>query len=158
MGQFIFVSFGLLVGFLSLSGTDTPFECPSDWSTYRQYCYKFFQRKMNWADAERFCSEQATGGHLVSIESEGETSFVAQLLGQNKDISEMKIWIGLRVENKEQQCSSKWSDGSSLSYENLVGRNVKKCFALKGQLGFVQWVNVHCGEQHAFMCKFIRPR
>nr|AAB36081.1 platelet glycoprotein Ib-binding protein alpha chain, GPIb-BP alpha chain {N-terminal} [Bothrops jararaca, venom, Peptide Partial, 42 aa] [Bothrops jararaca] len=42
---------------------DTPFECPSDWSTHRQYCYKFFQQKESWDDrseydAERFCSEQ----------------------------------------------------------------------------------------------------
>uniref|UniRef100_A0A1L8D619 BATXCTL35 n=1 Tax=Bothrops atrox TaxID=8725 RepID=A0A1L8D619_BOTAT len=163
MGRFIFVSFGLLVVFLSLSGTDTPFECPSDWSTHRQYCYKFFQQKkswhdMNWDDAERFCSEQAKGGHLVSIESDEEASFVAQLVAPKIQEFTYYVWIGLRAQGRGQQCTSKWSDGSCVCYENLVRRNVKKCFALGKKLGFVQWVNIDCVERNPFVCKFIRPR
>uniref|UniRef100_A0A1L8D636 BATXCTL37 n=1 Tax=Bothrops atrox TaxID=8725 RepID=A0A1L8D636_BOTAT len=158
MGRFIFMSFGLLVVFLSLSGTDTPFECPSDWSTHRQYCYKFFQQKMKWADAERFCSEQAKGGHLVSIESDEETSFLAQLVVPKIQEFTYYVWIGLRAQGKGQQCSSKWSDYSSVSYENMVVPYVKKCFALGKNLGFVQWVNIDCVKKNPFVCKFIRPR
>nr|Q9PSM6.1 RecName: Full=Snaclec GPIB-binding protein subunit alpha; Short=GPIb-BP subunit alpha [Bothrops jararaca]AAB47092.1 platelet glycoprotein Ib-binding protein alpha subunit, GPIb-BP alpha subunit [Bothrops jararaca, venom, Peptide, 142 aa] [Bothrops jararaca] len=142
---------------------DTPFECPSDWSTHRQYCYKFFQQKESWDDrseydAERFCSEQAKGGHLVSIESDEEADFVAQLVAPNIGKSKYYVWIGLRIENKKQQCSSKWSDYSSVSYENLVRGNVKKCFALEKKQGFRKWVNIDCVEGNPFVCKFIRPR
>uniref|UniRef100_A0A1L8D6B3 BATXCTL41 n=1 Tax=Bothrops atrox TaxID=8725 RepID=A0A1L8D6B3_BOTAT len=156
MGRFIFVSFGLLVGFLSLSGTAA--DCPSGWSSYEGNCYKFFQQKMNWADAERFCSEQAKGGHLVSIKIYSrETDFVGDLVTKNIQSSDLYVWIGLRVENKEQQCSSKWSDGSSVSYENVVGRTVKKCFALEKDLGFVLWINLYCAQKNPFVCKSPPP-
>ncbi|KAG5858197.1 snake venom C-type Lectin precursor [Bothrops jararaca] len=151
MGRFIFVSFGLLVVFLSLSGTAA--DCPSDWSSYEGHCYKFFQQKMNWADAERFCSEQAKGGHLVSIESDEEADFVAQLVAQNIRKSKYYVWIGLRIENKKQQCSSKWSDYSSVSYENMVRGNVKKCFALEKKQGFRKWSNLYCEQQIPFVCE-----
>uniref|UniRef100_A0A6B2FD68 C-type lectin domain-containing protein n=1 Tax=Bothriechis nubestris TaxID=1766655 RepID=A0A6B2FD68_9SAUR len=158
MGRFIFVSFGLLVVAVSLSGTEDGFECPSDWSTYRQYCYKFFQRKMNWPAAEEFCSEQAKGGHLVSIESSEEADFVAQLVAENIKKTNDYVWIGLKVENGGQQCSSKWSDGSSVSYENVVRPYSKMCLAMKEEAGFRTWHNVYCGNKHVFMCKFLRPR
>uniref|UniRef100_A0A1L8D6E0 BATXCTL48 n=1 Tax=Bothrops atrox TaxID=8725 RepID=A0A1L8D6E0_BOTAT len=151
MGRFIFVSFGLLVVFLSLSGTAA--DCPSGWSSYEGHCYNFFQQKMNWADAERFCSEQAKGGHLVSFQSDGETDFVVKLVSANIQSSDLYAWIGLRVQNNEQQCSSKWSDGSSVSYENVVGRTTKKCFALEKEQEFFVWINIYCGQQNPFVCK-----
>nr|D1MGU0.1 RecName: Full=Snaclec jerdonibitin subunit alpha; AltName: Full=TJ-GPIb-bp subunit alpha; Flags: Precursor [Protobothrops jerdonii]ACZ34293.1 TJ-GPIb-bp alpha chain [Protobothrops jerdonii] len=156
MGRFIFVSFGLLVVFLSLSGTGA--DCPFDWSSFRQYCYRVFKQLKTWEDAERFCSEQVKGARLVSIESYREAVFVAQLLSENIKATKSHVWIGLSVENKGQQCSSKWSDGSSVSYENLVKPFSKKCFVLKKESEFHKWFNVYCGQQHLFMCKFLRPR
>uniref|UniRef100_A0A194AS88 C-type lectin 2 n=1 Tax=Sistrurus miliarius barbouri TaxID=8759 RepID=A0A194AS88_SISMB len=158
MGRFLFVSFGLLVVFLPLSGTEAGFDCPSDWSSYRQYCYKFFQQEMTWEAAERFCSEQAEGGHLVSIESDGEAAFVAELVPENIKATKYYVWIGLRIQGQEQQCSTKWSDGSSISYENLVKQATKKCFVLKEEAGVRKWVNVYCGKKYVFTCKFLRPR
>uniref|UniRef100_A0A1L8D5Z9 BATXCTL55 n=1 Tax=Bothrops atrox TaxID=8725 RepID=A0A1L8D5Z9_BOTAT len=155
MGRFIFVSFGLLVVFLSLSGTAA--DCPSGWSSYEGSCYNFFQRKMNWADAERFCSEQAKGGHLVSFQSDGETDFVVKLVTKNIQRRDLYVWIGLRVQNKEKQCSSKWSDGSSLSYENVVERTTKKCFALEKEQEFIVWINIYCAKKNPFVCKSPPP-
>uniref|UniRef100_T1E7L4 Lectin_alpha-CohLL-3 n=1 Tax=Crotalus helleri TaxID=8741 RepID=T1E7L4_CROHE len=157
MGRFIFVSFGLLVMFLSLSGTEAGFDCLSDWSSYREYCYKFFQQEKTWDDAERFCTKQAKGGHLVSFESAGEADFVAQLVPENIKATKYSAWIGLRVQDNEQQCSTKWSDGSSVSYENLVKQTIKKCFVLKEEAGFRKWVNVYCEQKYVFMCKYLRP-
>uniref|UniRef100_A0A194ARQ6 C-type lectin 1 n=1 Tax=Sistrurus tergeminus TaxID=8757 RepID=A0A194ARQ6_SISTE len=154
MGRFIFVSFGLLVVFLSLSGTGADFDCPSDWYAYDQYCYRVIKQLRTWDDAERFCSEQAKGGHLVSIESDGEAAFVAQLVAENIKQNKYDVWIGLRIQGEEKQCSTKWSDGSSVNYENLIKHATKKCFGLKKETGFRTWRNVHCTKQNLFMCKF----
>nr|Q5FZI6.1 RecName: Full=Snaclec trimecetin subunit alpha; Flags: Precursor [Protobothrops mucrosquamatus]AAW69915.1 trimecetin alpha-chain precursor [Protobothrops mucrosquamatus] len=156
MGRFIFVSFGLLVVFLSLSGTGA--DCPSDWSSFRRYCYKPFKQLKTWEDAERFCWEQVKGAHLVSIESSGEGDFVAQLLSENIKTTKYHVWIGLSIQNKRQQCRSIWSDGSSVSYENLVKPFSKKCFVLKKESEFHKWFNIYCGERNLFMCKFLQPR
>ncbi|XP_015685588.1 snaclec jerdonibitin subunit alpha [Protobothrops mucrosquamatus] len=156
MGRFIFVSFGLLVVFLSLSGTGA--DCPSDWSSFCRYCYKPFKQLKTWEDAERFCSEQVKGAHLVSIESYREAVFVAQLLSEDIKTTKYHVWIGLSVQNRGQQCTSEWSDGSRVSYENLVKPFSKKCFVLKKESEFRKWFNVYCRQQHLFMCKFLRPR
>uniref|UniRef100_T1DE73 Lectin_alpha-CohCI-2 n=1 Tax=Crotalus helleri TaxID=8741 RepID=T1DE73_CROHE len=157
MGRFIFVSFGLLVVFLSLSGTEAGFDCLSDWSSYREYCYKFFQQEKTWDDAERFCTKQAKGGHLVSFESAGEADFVAQLVPENIKATKYSAWIGLRVQDNEQQCNSKWSDGSSVSYDNLMDLYITKCSGLKKGTGLRKWVNVYCEQKYVFMCKYLRP-
>ncbi|KAK9400320.1 VENOM COMPONENT: C-type lectin-snaclec-subunit-alpha 1 like [Crotalus adamanteus] len=154
MGRLIFVSFGLLVVFLSLSGTGADFDCPSDWSAYDQHCYRIFNERMTWEDAEWFCTKQAKGGHLVSVKNAGEADFVAWMVTQNIQKPFYYVWIGLRVQNKEKQCNTKWSDGSSVSYENLVKPYSKKCFGLKKETGFRTWRNVHCAQENLFICKF----
>uniref|UniRef100_A0A194AS16 C-type lectin 6c n=1 Tax=Sistrurus miliarius barbouri TaxID=8759 RepID=A0A194AS16_SISMB len=151
MGRFIFVSFGLLVVFLSLSGTGA--DCPSGWSSYDQHCYRVFKQLKTWDDAERFCSEQAEGGHLVSIESDGEAAFVAQRVPENRRRSILYIWIGLRVQGKEKQCSAKWSDGSSVSYENWIEAESKTCLGLQQGTNYHKWVNIYCGEINPFVCE-----
>uniref|UniRef100_A0A6B2F535 C-type lectin domain-containing protein n=1 Tax=Bothriechis nubestris TaxID=1766655 RepID=A0A6B2F535_9SAUR len=154
MGRFIFVSFGLLVVFLSLSGTGADFDCPSGWSAYDQYCYRPFNEPQNWDEAERFCSEQAKGGHLVSIESSGEADFVAQLVAENIDRPEIYVWIGLRDRRKEQQCSSKWNDGSSVSYVNWNKGESQMCQGLSKWTNFLKWDYTDCQAKNPFVCKF----
>uniref|UniRef100_A0A6B2F3W9 C-type lectin domain-containing protein n=1 Tax=Bothriechis nigroviridis TaxID=88079 RepID=A0A6B2F3W9_BOTNI len=149
MGRLIFVSFGLLVVFLSLSGTGADSDCPPDWSSYRQYCYRPVKEPQNWYEAERFCSEQAEGGHLVSMENYLEATFVGIVLYENKQYLTRYVWIGLRIQNEGQKCSS-------LSYENLV--DPFECFMVATQRGYRTWFKVSCDQQHSFMCKFTRPR
>nr|B4XSY6.1 RecName: Full=Snaclec A11; AltName: Full=C-type lectin A11; Flags: Precursor [Macrovipera lebetina]ABW82658.1 c-type lectin [Macrovipera lebetina] len=155
MGRSISVSFGLLVVFLSLSGTGADFDCPSGWSAYDQHCYQAVDEPKSWADAEKFCTEQANGGHLVSIDSKKEANFVAELVSQN--IKETRrtdfVWIGLRVEDKRQQCSSEWSDGSSINYQNWIEAESKKCLGLEKQTRYRKWVNLNCGQPYRFTCE-----
>uniref|UniRef100_T1E3Z0 C-type lectin 11a n=1 Tax=Crotalus horridus TaxID=35024 RepID=T1E3Z0_CROHD len=150
MGRLVFVSFGLLVVFLSLSGTAA--DCPSGWSSYEGHCYKPFNEPKTWDDAESFCTEQAKGGHLVSIESSEEADFVAQLVANNVRRGISYIWIGLRVQGEEKQCSSKWSDGSSVSYENWIEAESKTCLGLEQDTNH-KWVNIYCGQRNPFVCK-----
>nr|B4XT02.1 RecName: Full=Snaclec B3/B5; AltName: Full=C-type lectin B3/B5; Flags: Precursor [Macrovipera lebetina]ABW82674.1 c-type lectin [Macrovipera lebetina]ABW82676.1 c-type lectin [Macrovipera lebetina] len=113
MGRFIFVSFGLLVVFLSLSGTGAALNCASGWSGYDQHCYKVFDKPKSWADAEKFCKKQTSGGHLVSFHSSEETDFVVKLVSQT--LESQILWMGLsKVWN---QCDWGWSNGAKLKYK-----------------------------------------
>nr|P23806.2 RecName: Full=Snaclec coagulation factor IX/factor X-binding protein subunit A; Short=IX/X-bp subunit A; Flags: Precursor [Protobothrops flavoviridis]BAA11887.1 factor IX/factor X binding protein A chain [Protobothrops flavoviridis] len=151
MGRFIFMSFGLLVVAASLRGTGA--DCLSGWSSYEGHCYKAFEKYKTWEDAERVCTEQAKGAHLVSIESSGEADFVAQLVTQNMKRLDFYIWIGLRVQGKVKQCNSEWSDGSSVSYENWIEAESKTCLGLEKETDFRKWVNIYCGQQNPFVCE-----
>uniref|UniRef100_T1DH48 C-type lectin 1b n=1 Tax=Crotalus horridus TaxID=35024 RepID=T1DH48_CROHD len=162
MGRFIFVSFGLLVVFLSLSGTEAGFCCPSGWSSYDRYCYKPFQQEMTWADAENFCTQQHTGSHLVSFHSTEEVDFVVKMTHQS--LKTNFVWIGANnIWNPEpppqsahgaslsfQKCNWQWSDGSKPDYEEwheqfecLISRTFDN-----------QWLSMDCGDTCSFVCKF----
>nr|UMK70479.1 C-type lectin 7 [Bitis atropos] len=154
MGRFIFLSSGLLVVFLSLSGTGADQGCPSDWSSHEGHCYRAFDDLKSWDDAEKFCTEQANGGHLVSIQSTQEANFVAQLVPGFKHKPKIYIWIGLRDRRKEQQCSSEWNDGSKVIYVNWKEGESQMCQALTKWTGFHKWNNIDCAGHYPFVCKF----
>uniref|UniRef100_J3SDV3 C-type lectin 3f n=1 Tax=Crotalus adamanteus TaxID=8729 RepID=J3SDV3_CROAD len=165
MARLVFVSFGLLVVFLSLSGTGADLKCPPTWSSTRQYCYRPFKQAMTWDDAERFCTEQAKDGHLVSVETSLEASFVHIVLSANAKYLTHYVWIGLRVQNKGQPgpppqsangASFSFQPCSSISYENLV--DPFQCFMASSRTSHREWLKVDCERQHSFMCKFTRPR
>uniref|UniRef100_Q6X5T3 Snaclec 5 n=1 Tax=Bitis arietans TaxID=8692 RepID=SL5_BITAR len=149
MGRFIFLSSGLLVVFLSLSGTGADFQCPSEWSAYGQHCYRAFKYEKSWAEAEKFCMEQANDGHLVSIQSIKEANFVAKLVSGIIAY----IWIGLRDRRKEQQCTSEWNDGSKVTYVNWREGESQMCQVLAIWSGFKNWVNTDCASHNPFVCK-----
>nr|UMK70482.1 C-type lectin 10 [Bitis atropos] len=155
MGRFIFIGFGLLVVFLSLSGTGADQGCLSGWSSHEGHCYKVFDESKSWADAEKFCRKQAKGGHLVSIENKEEADFVAKLVSENikKSRGIVYVWIGLKVKDRKQHCSSEWSDGSSINYQKLIKHEIRKCLALEEKSGYHKWENVHCGFPNAFTCE-----
>nr|B4XSY7.1 RecName: Full=Snaclec A12; AltName: Full=C-type lectin A12; Flags: Precursor [Macrovipera lebetina]ABW82659.1 c-type lectin [Macrovipera lebetina] len=154
MGRSISVSFGLLVVFLSLSGTGADQDCLPGWSFYEGHCYKVFNVKKTWEDAEKFCQKQSNGKHLATIEWLGKANFVAELVTLMK--LETHVWIGLRVEDKRQQCSSHWTDGSAVSYENVVHNT--KCFGLDQKTGYRTWVALRCELAYHFICMSRVPR
>nr|ADK22831.1 P31 alpha subunit [Daboia siamensis]ADK22833.1 P31 alpha subunit [Daboia russelii russelii] len=154
MGRFISVSFGLLVVFLSLSGIGADLDCPSGWSAYDQHCYQAVDEPKSWADAEKFCTEQANSGHLVSIKSVGEANFVAQLASGFMQKDGIYVWIGLRDRRKEQQCRSEWTDGSKIIYVNWKEGESKMCQGLAKWTYFHKWDYVNCAEHYRFVCKF----
>uniref|UniRef100_W5XCJ6 Snaclec lebecin subunit beta n=1 Tax=Macrovipera lebetinus TaxID=3148341 RepID=SLCIB_MACLB len=151
MGRIIFVSFGLLVVFLSLSGTGA--DCPSDWSSDEEHCYYVFFLLFTWEEAAKFCTQQANGGHLVSIESVEEAEFVAQLISENIKTSADYVWIGLWNQRKAPYCVSKWTDGSSVIYKNVIERFIKNCFGLEKETNYRTWFNLSCGDDYPFVCK-----
>nr|Q09GK0.1 RecName: Full=Snaclec subunit B; AltName: Full=C-type lectin subunit B; Flags: Precursor [Philodryas olfersii]ABI74695.1 C-type lectin precursor [Philodryas olfersii] len=150
MGRSIFVNLGLLVVAFSLRGSEA--DCPSGWSSYDKYCYKVFDERKNWDEAESFCMEQKTGSHLASILSSEEGSYVANLAF--KRVKHPSMWIGLS--NIWNQCSWQWSDGSSLGYEAWV--EGPDCVMMRLQPGFIDWYSVECKSTLPFTCKFLAKR
>uniref|UniRef100_T1DJZ7 C-type lectin 4 n=1 Tax=Crotalus horridus TaxID=35024 RepID=T1DJZ7_CROHD len=144
MGRFIFVSFGLLVVAVSLTGTGAGFCCPLGWSSYEGHCYRVFQQKMTWDDAEKFCTQQHKGSHLVSFQSSEEVDFV--MTGPMLELD--LVWIGLS--NIWNECTLEWTNGNKVDYkawsaepECIVSKTTDK-----------HWFSRPCSKAHKVVCKF----
>jgi hypothetical protein len=61
-------------------------SCPSGWQEFRGHCYLLVAKVATWADAEKDCINK--GGHLASIHSADENSFIHSLYSSNW------LWIG----------------------------------------------------------------
>ena len=73
----------------------------------------FYQRidePMTWTEAQRFCLE--AGGHLVTITSAAENTFVYSSLG----IDGTNIWIG--ATDAASEGTWRWVTGESWTYDN----------------------------------------
>uniref|UniRef100_A0A098M237 C-type lectin 8g n=1 Tax=Hypsiglena sp. JMG-2014 TaxID=1550645 RepID=A0A098M237_9SAUR len=152
MGRFIFVSLGLLVVAFCLRGSGA--DCPFGWSSYDKYCYKVFDERKNWDDAERFCREQGKEGHLASLGSIEEGTFVGKLAFNRLKKQPTYVWIGLRAQGQG-QCSSRWSDGSRIVYENWHPLESRKCLVLSNWTEYLKWYNHNCKYTFPFICKFL---
>ena len=77
------------------------------WMEFGGSVYRAFtEEPLAWADAEAAC--QTEGGHLASIGSQEENSFVRSL------VPDAFVWIGLHEPRDEGTDDWQWSDGSSL--------------------------------------------
>jgi hypothetical protein len=61
-------------------------ECPGRWKPFEGRCYLVVMNKVNWTEAEKDCNNK--GGHLASIHSAAENSFIHKLE------SGEPLWIG----------------------------------------------------------------
>nr|UMK70502.1 C-type lectin 4 [Tropidolaemus subannulatus]UMK70503.1 C-type lectin 5 [Tropidolaemus subannulatus] len=146
MGRFIFVSFGFLVLFLSLRGAGAGLCCPMRWSSYEGHCYQVFKQEMNWTAAEKFCTQQHKGSHLVSVHNTEEADFVVKMT--HSSLGATFVWIG--VNNIWNGCHWKWSDGTALDYKEW--REQFECLASRTFDN--QWLSMDCSSTSPFVCKF----
>nr|AMK37408.1 C-type lectin 1b [Bitis arietans] len=146
MGRFIFLSSGLLVVFLSLSGTGADAGCLPDWSSYKGHCYKVFKVEKTWADAEKFCKELVNGGHLMSVDSREEGEFISKLALEKMRI--VLVWIGLS--HFWRICPLRWTDGARLDYRALSDEPI--CFVAESFHN--KWIQWTCNRKKSFVCKY----
>ncbi|KAL7979810.1 hypothetical protein Chor_008148 [Crotalus horridus] len=156
----------------SLTGTGAGFCCPLGWSSYEGHCYRVFQQKMTWDDAEKFCTQQHKGSHLVSFQSSEEVDFV--MTGPMLELD--LVWIGLsNIWNAEipcfcygkdfvscsvefsalgkssvTECTLEWTNGNKVDYkawsaepECIVSKTTDK-----------HWFSRPCSKAHKVVCKF----
>lgn len=84
---------------------------PADAKQYNSHMYKVYRQKLSWNEAKEKCEK--LGGHLATITSSDEQSFIEQLC-RNKG----ELWIGLRRVNDN---SFAWVTGEQVSFTNWGG-------------------------------------
>jgi len=137
-------------------------RCFPGWAVHGTSCYKVFETKLNWKDAENHCQEY--GGHLASIHSKEENEFIA---GLDSD----KLWLG--GSDKTTEGSWVWSDGSTFSFTNWGPGNPNNNVVINGKdysqdcltvnYGYGKWDDLECSGQNIhiglngvkFVCKIV---
>uniref|UniRef100_P35231 Regenerating islet-derived protein 3-alpha n=1 Tax=Rattus norvegicus TaxID=10116 RepID=REG3A_RAT len=135
-------------------------SCPMGSKAYRSYCYTLVTTLKSWFQADLACQKRPSG-HLVSILSGGEASFVSSLVtgrvNNNQD-----IWIWLHDPTMGQQPNGggwEWSNSDVLNYLNWDGDpsstvNRGNCGSLTATSEFLKWGDHHCDVELPFVCKF----
>nr|XP_039255725.1 E-selectin-like isoform X2 [Styela clava] len=106
-----------------------------------------FDTLKTWHNAEDHC--KTFGGHLVSIESAAENTFVHSLL----TISIKLYWIGLSTTDSVQTTTSdwKWSDGTVFSYANWDRFEDGGCVDIRRGSG--KMISYACTYEDPFLCE-----
>ncbi|XP_034285922.1 C-type lectin mannose-binding isoform-like [Pantherophis guttatus] len=155
MGQISFVSFGLLIVAISLSGVKGCC-CPDNWLPMNGFCYKLNDQLKTWNEAEMFCRKLKPGCHLASIHNMAESADLAEYVSDyltKKD----SVWIGLNDAQKKGVWV--WTDRSSTNYlawgEGEPNNQQKNeyCVELIAKTGFKYWNDHPCDVLRAFICE-----
>ncbi|XP_051907364.1 macrophage mannose receptor 1 [Hippocampus zosterae] len=121
-----------------------------DWYEFGEFCYKSFQDKKTWADAQDTC--RSIGAELVSIRSMVEQSWLESYLY----FATSDMWTGLN--DLLVSGMYVWSDQHMVTFtywapgqpNNHHGFN-DDCVKMLHQTG--RWNDVSCTELNRFMCK-----
>ncbi|KAG8138563.1 putative C-type lectin 3 protein [Naja naja] len=129
------------------------------WAGSQWFCYKFYEDRLNFQEAEGECQEKWRG-HLASVKSEKESLLIdAYVTGKN--IESHNVWIGLqRDEGSNLHGGWRWTDGSSSRYSrwfkgepNNVS-NKEYCVGLYPLSGSLYWNDLNCRNKLPFLCKW----
>ncbi|CAG2227418.1 unnamed protein product [Mytilus edulis] len=88
--------------------------CPETIAFFRGSKYIFSCRQGTWSNSEAYCNTK--GGHLTSIETAEENTFILDVLELMQTILELPpyFWIGLTSNNPDM--SYKWLSGEPLNF------------------------------------------
>ena len=127
--------------------------CPAGMEVFNRNCYKLMDSPKTWSDAETECKGQSwkgNQGHLASLHSEEEQSFISSL-------SSERLWLGGNDLQKEGHWT--WTDGSATTYKNWGPDNPSNhggnehCMELYASSDR-KWNDIDCANKFKFVCKF----
>ncbi|KAM9802748.1 secretory phospholipase A2 receptor-like isoform 2-T2 [Syngnathus typhle] len=117
------------------------------WEEFAGFCYKAFEDKKNWADAQTVCMK--LGANLVSILSEVEEKWVKKA----SDLDTSDMWTGLN--DLSVLGMFEWSDHHEVTFTNWAPEEPKNsekdCVAMSQMTG--KWKQMSCELPNSFMCK-----
>ena len=138
-------------------------ECDEGWEAYGDKCFKRFDEKKSWEEAEAACKESSA--HLTKINSKEENDF---LLNTFLEIPHGEVnreaWIGLT--DKEKEGTFVWTDGTVAEYTNWADEqpndedNEQDCAEIangvfwpggESQIGV--WNDFQCSRELMYICK-----
>ena len=132
----------------SQSGSTPSGECPSGWLDYGGNAYCVHADTATWSEAEAACVSQ--GGHLTSIHSDQENSFLGSATNSNS------FWIGANDEASEGSWT--WADGSTFDYSvwgdgQPNGGDQENCGYVSS--GVLTWQDYSCATSLIYVCEVI---
>ncbi|KAM9834636.1 uncharacterized protein ACBT44_013087 isoform 3-T3 [Syngnathus typhle] len=121
-----------------------------DWEEFAGFCYKTFEGKKKWDDAQLVC--RSLGAELVSIRTEVEQAWVKS--ASHLETSDM--WTGLN--ELALPGTLVWSDRHKVTFTHwAAGEPIQRvgldqhCVAMLRQTG--RWKRMSCAQVNSFMCK-----
>ncbi|XP_077993990.1 macrophage mannose receptor 1-like [Glandiceps talaboti] len=127
-------------------------HCPvnASWTQYGGQCYHYSnsQERKSWPEAMYEC--ERLGGHIVTIGSEAENTYIQGVLKENN----LNVWIGL---HRNKQGGFEWVDDKPVSFTAwglgepnglLSGENCAEMYFSSGD-----WNDVECYREIGFVCK-----
>ncbi|KAI0228070.1 hypothetical protein LSAT2_021439 [Lamellibrachia satsuma] len=70
-------------------------QCPNGFEFYDQSCYQFIPTKMNWFNADQFCTSLVPNSyetHLVAIESASEQQWLENYINTHTELRNKDYW------------------------------------------------------------------
>ncbi|XP_006873820.1 PREDICTED: regenerating islet-derived protein 3-gamma-like [Chrysochloris asiatica] len=133
-------------------------SCPEGSNFYDSHCYALFLEPKTWNDADLDC-QMLPSGHLVSLVSEAEGSFVASLV-KTSSHNYSNIWIGLHDPSMGLEPNARgwqWSNTDVLNYlswerDPATISNPGYCGTLSRNTGFLKWKDYNCDQKLPYVC------
>ncbi|XP_025116996.2 lithostathine-like [Bubalus bubalis] len=135
-------------------------SCPRGSIAYGSSCYVLYKAARSWMNANIACQRRHSG-HLASVLSGTEGSFLASLVSNNLN-THSDVWIGLHdpTEGSEPNAGGwEWSSTDVFNYfawERIPAAvsRLDHCGVLSRTSGYLKWKSYNCNVNLPYVCKF----